>query len=65
MPTQVRIGWRSGSSSQTAASIVTSGLIMNLDAGNTTSYSGTGTTWTDLSSTGNNGTLVNGTGYSS
>ena len=65
MPTQVRIGWRSGSSSQTAASIVTSGLILNLDAGNTTSYSGTGTTWTDLSSTGNNGTLTNGTGYSS
>jgi hypothetical protein len=64
MPQQVRIGWRSGSSSQ-AVSIVTSGLIMNLDAGNTTSYSGTGTTWTDLSSTGNNGTLVNGTGYSS
>ena len=65
MPQQVRIGWRSGSSSQTATSIVTSGLILNLDAGNTTSYSGTGTTWTDLSSTGNNGTLVNGTGYSS
>ena len=65
MPQQVRIGWRSGSSSQTAASIVTSGLILNLDAGNVSSYSGTGTTWTDLSSTGNNGTLVNGTGYSS
>ena len=65
MPQQVRIGWRSGSSSQTAASIVTSGLVLNLDAGNVSSYSGTGTTWTDLSSTGNNGTLVNGVGYSS
>jgi hypothetical protein len=65
MPQQVRVGWRSGSSSQTTASIVTSGLILNLDAGNTTSYSGTGTTWTDLSSTGNNGTLTNGTAYSS
>ena len=63
MPTQVRIGWRSGSSSQTAASIVTSGLILNLDAGNTTSYSGTGTTWTDLSGNNLNATLVNGTTY--
>jgi len=46
-------------------SIITSGLVLNLDAGNTLSYSGTGTTWTDLSGNGNNGTLVNGTSYSS
>ena len=43
--------------------IVTSGLVLNLDAGNTASYPGTGTTWTDLSGNGNNGTLVNGVGY--
>jgi hypothetical protein len=41
-----------------------SGLIMNLDAGSSTSYSGSGTTWTDLTGT-NNGTLVNGPYYSS
>jgi hypothetical protein len=39
-------------------SIVTSGLQLNLDAGNINSYPGTGTTWYDLSSNGNNGTLV-------
>lgn len=47
------------------SSIVTSGLVLNLDAGNSASYPGTGTTWTDLSGNGNNGTLINGTGYSS
>jgi len=39
--------------------IVTSGLTLNLDAGNVSSYPGSGTTWTDLSSTANNGTLFN------
>lgn len=41
------------------ASLVTTGLVLNLDAGNSGSYAGTGTTWTDLSGRGNNGTLVN------
>jgi hypothetical protein len=44
---------------------VTDGLVLALDAGNTKSYPGSGTTWTDLSGRGNNGTLVNGVGYSS
>jgi hypothetical protein len=44
--------------------IVTSGLVLNLDAGNLNSYPGSGTTWTDLSGNGNNGTLVNGPTYS-
>ena len=48
-----------------STTIVTSGLILNLDAGNSSSYSGSGTTWTDLSSSGNNGTLTNGPTYSS
>jgi len=39
--------------------IVTSGLVLCLDAGNTKSYPGSGTAWTDLSGRGNNGTLVN------
>ena len=37
--------------------IVTNGLVLCLDAGNTRSYPGSGTTWTDLSGNGNNGTL--------
>jgi len=43
--------------------IVTDGLVLCLDAGNAKSYPGSGTTWTDLSANGNNGTLVNGVGY--
>jgi hypothetical protein len=44
--------------------IVTSGLIVHLDAGNTASYPSTGgTTWNDISGNNNNGTLVNGVGY--
>lgn len=38
--------------------IVTDGLVLCLDAGNTKSYPGSGTTWTDLSGQGNNGTLA-------
>ena len=41
-------------------SILTDNLVLNLDAGDSNSYSGSGTTWTDLSGNGNNGTLVNG-----
>lgn len=40
--------------------IVTDGLILYLDAANTKSYPGSGTVWTDLSRSGNNGTLTNG-----
>jgi hypothetical protein len=45
--------------------IVTSGLTMLLDAGFTPSYPLSGTSWTDLSFGGNNGTLTNGPIYSS
>ena len=45
--------------------IATTGLILNLDVGISTSYVGTGVTWYDLSGSGNNGTLVNGVGYTS
>lgn len=44
--------------------IVTDGLVLCLDAGNTKSYSGSGATWTDLSNNGGNGTNSNMT-YSS
>ena len=39
--------------------IITNGLIIQLDASNSSSYPGSGTTWFDISST-NNGTLTNG-----
>ena len=45
--------------------IITSGLQLYLDAGNVSSYPGTGTAWTDLSPNGRNGTLTNGPTYSS
>lgn len=45
--------------------IVKDGLVLYLDAGNTKSYPGSGTTWTDLSGNGNNGTLTDGPTYSS
>jgi hypothetical protein len=45
--------------------IVTDGLILYLDAANTRSYPGTGTTWNDVSRSGINGTLVNGPTFSS
>jgi len=46
-------------------SVVTSGLLLNLDAGNLKSYPTSGTAWTDLSGNANNGTLVNSPTYSS
>jgi len=45
--------------------IVTNGLVLNLDAGFTPSYSQSGITWYDVSLGGNNGTLTNGPTFSS
>jgi hypothetical protein len=45
-------------------SIVTNGLILNLDAANTKSYPGTGTSWRDLSGNNNTGTLTNSPTFS-
>ena len=45
--------------------IVTDGLVQYLDAGNVSSYPGSGTTWTDLSGNAYNATLVNSPSYSS
>ena len=44
--------------------IITTNLVLNLDAGDSNSYVGSGTTWTDLSGEGNNGT-INGATYNS
>lgn len=45
--------------------IVTSGLVLALDAADRKSYSGSGTAWNDLSGNGNNGTLTNGPTFNS
>jgi hypothetical protein len=44
--------------------VVTTGLQLYLDAGNASSYSGSGTAWNDLSGNSRNGTLTNGPTYS-
>lgn len=48
-----------------AAGIVTDGLAFYVDAGDTDSYPGSGTTWTDISTNSNNGTLTNGPTFDS
>jgi hypothetical protein len=45
--------------------IVTDGLVLALDAGNTKSYTSGSTTWYDKSGNANNGTLTNGPTFSS
>lgn len=47
-----------------SSGIVTSNLFMELDASNASSYPGSGSTWTDLTGNGNNGT-INGATWSS
>ena len=44
--------------------IVRNGLVLALDAADKNSYPGTGTTWTDLSGNGYNGTLTNSPTFS-
>jgi hypothetical protein len=46
-------------------SVVTRGAVLNLDAGALDSYPQTGTTWFDLTTNANNGTLTNGPTFSS
>ena len=48
-----------------SSSLVMNGLILALDAANTKSYPGSGTTWTDISGNGRVGTLTNGPTYNS
>jgi hypothetical protein len=45
--------------------IVTNGLVLSLDAADKNSYIGSGTTWSDLSPNGNNGTLTSGPTFDS
>lgn len=44
--------------------IIETNLLLYLDAGNKSSYPGTGTTWTDLSTNANNATSLTGVTYS-
>jgi hypothetical protein len=48
-----------------APNMVTDGLVLYLDAANTKSYPGSGTTWNNIASGINNGTLVNGPTFDS
>ena len=45
--------------------VISTNLILHLDAGNSSSYSGSGTTWTDLSGNNHDGTLTNGPYFNS
>ncbi len=47
-----------------ASTIATSSILLHLDAGNSTSYGGSGTTWTDLTGNARNATLINTPTYS-
>ena len=49
----------------TGTPVVDSSLVLWLDALQTSSYPGSGTTWSDLSGNGNNGTLTNGPTFNS
>jgi hypothetical protein len=57
------VNFRSPSAS--TPSIITNGLVLSVDASNPASYPGSGTTWTDLSGNGNNGTLSGDATYNS
>ena len=48
----------------TGPNIITNGLVLSLDAANTKSYPGSGTTWRDLSGNVNTGTLTNSPTFS-
>lgn len=50
-------------SGNSAATLSTTNLILNVDGTSTSSYSGSGSTWTDLSTAGNDLTIGSGCGY--
>jgi hypothetical protein len=51
------------SSDSFTKNVIDTGLICHLDAGDINSYVGSGTTWTDLSSYGNNVTIIGSPGW--
>lgn len=54
----------SGIAAASGGGIITDNLVQHLDAGNSSSYPGTGTTWSDLSGNGTDATMVNSPTYS-
>ena len=56
---------RVGVKPRPTSNIITDGLVLHLDAGNASSYPGSGITWYDLSGNGNNGVLTNGPTFDS
>lgn len=54
-------GRRSVAANTPTPSIVTDNLFMHLDASNSSSYPGSGSTWTDLTENGNDGTISGAT----
>jgi len=61
MPTLTTLGGNNSVYSKNARYKVSSiGLVLNLDANNSNSYPGSGTTWIDLSASPTNATLTNG-----
>jgi hypothetical protein len=57
--------WRTFANEASGSLIITTDLEWHFDAGNTSSYPGSGTTWTNLISSGPDAELVNGASYSS
>ena len=51
-----KFGRESSQSGQSGSSIITEGLVLHLDAANSSSYGGSGDTWSDLTSNSNNAT---------
>jgi hypothetical protein len=62
---KTRVGVRNGGLIVPSSNIITDGLVLHLDAGNTSSYPGSGTDWFDLTSNNNDGTLTNGPTFDS
>jgi hypothetical protein len=62
---KTRVGVRNGGLIVPSSNIITDGLVLHLDAGNTSSYPGTGTDWFDLTSNNNDGVLINGPTFDS
>jgi len=53
-------GWNIAQNGEVPSTLITNGLVLNLDAANANSYSGSGTAWNDVSGNNNHGTLTNG-----
>jgi hypothetical protein len=62
---EVQKNYNAGLARFNTPNIVKSNLLLNLDSSNTVSYPTSGTTWTDLSGNGYNGTLTNGPTFDS